>query len=112
MPIPLNPAIAHPTQPGVMLTELAVEELHLTFGSAIDAAARISVKLKPCAPCMVNGVSGFISAPNLATLDLSIPDVYAWVAARAGMGDMQPATVMGALVAVIGAEYARQHPEA
>lgn len=109
MPISLVPAIPHPTQPNVVLNELAVEELHLTFGSAIDAPARISVKLKPCSPCVVNGVSAFISAPNLATIDLSIPDVYAWVSERAQAGDMQPANVMAALVAAVGAEYARQH---
>lgn len=110
MSIPLVPAVPHPTQPGVMLGELAVEELHLTFGSSIDSAARITVKLKPCASCVVDGVPAFISAPNVGLIDLSIPDVYAWVAERAGLGDMQPANVMGALVAAVGAEYARQHP--
>jgi hypothetical protein len=109
MSIPLSPAVTHPTQPNVMLNKLAVESLVLSNGSSIDAPASIVVTLRPYADCVVNGVAGYISAPNIGTLDLTIPDLYVWINARAQLGDMQPANAMAALVGAIGAEYARQH---
>lgn len=109
MPIPLIPPAAHPTQPGIMLDKLSVESLVLSNGSSIDAPASISVRLRPYADCTVGEATGCISAPNIGTIDLTIPDVYAWIMTRAQAGDMEPATVMAALVAAVGAEYARQH---
>lgn len=92
-----------------MLNKLAVERLALANGASIDAPASITVALRPYSECTVNGVPAFISAPNIGTIDLTIPDLYAWVMARAALGDMQPANAMAALTAAVGAEYERQH---
>lgn len=92
-----------------MLNELAVETMHLTNGSSIDTPAAITVVLKPFTSLTVNNVTGFITSSAVPTVSVQIPDVYAWVAARANAGDMQPANAMAALIAAVGAEYARQH---
>ena len=110
MSIPLSPAVPHPTQPGVMLNELAVESMVLSNGSSIDSPASIAVVLKPFTSVMANGVTAYITSSAVPTVHMQISDVYAWVAARAAVNDMQPANAMAALIAAVGAEYARQHP--
>jgi hypothetical protein len=108
MPIYIKSPIPHPTQLGVFFTEYALEGLELVNGSSIDAPAELTVTLRPCVPFTVNGVTAYLSAPNVQMLTMSIPDVYQWVAQRVNAGDFLPAQVMGGLVQAAGEEYARR----
>ena len=107
MSITLKSPIPHPTQAGVFFTEYALEGLTLVNGSAIDAPASLTVTLRPCVPFTVNGVTAYLSAPNVQMLTLTIPDVYQWLNQRAAAGDYLPMTTMGNLLACAGGEYSR-----
>jgi hypothetical protein len=108
MSIYIKSPIPHPTQPGVMLTEYALEGMVLANGSSIDAPASLTVTLRPCVPVTVGGVSAYLSAPNAQTFTMVIPDVYQWISQRVSAGDFLPAQVMGGLVQAAGEEYSRR----
>ena len=109
MPIPLDPPLPHPCQAGVVLDSLAVDELRLVSGAAIDGPASLAVQFRPYASVVTSGeTTAYLSAPVVGGVTMEIPDVYVWVAERAGLGDMKPYAAMNALVEAIGEEYVRR----
>ena len=108
MAILLKEPVPHPTQSGIMLTNYALEELHLVNGSAIDKAASLDIVLRPFAPFVSNGITGYLSPVDFKPFTMSIPNVYAWVAQRIASGDSTPQTALGYLLLAAGQEYSRR----
>lgn len=108
MAIVIKTPIPHPTQPGVLLTNYALEELHLVNGSAIDTPASLRIVLRPFASFINNGVTAYLSPQNFEQLTLDISDLFRWISERKASGDSVPETALGYLLIAASQEYSRR----
>jgi hypothetical protein len=108
MSIVIKNPIPHPTQPGVMLNNYAIEELHLVNGSAIDAPASLTVVFRPFVSFEADGITAYLSPQNFQQLTINIPDLFRWISERNAVGDSVPETALGYLLMASGQEYSRR----
>lgn len=108
MPIEHPHPVAHPVQ-NVSLDKLAVDTFAVSNGANVDRVASVSVQLRPYAEVTAaGGGTAYITSDAVPQVGFDIPDLYAWIAERAGLGDMVPMQALGRLLQAVGEEYARR----